>query len=187
MDELERESAIETVAKAYAEDKLSLKQYESKVTALHLANSSQEVQALVAEFQSTAIVSVAPAKSNYVTVFSKLEQRGKLSIPERFKNFTIFGNTTLDLRETEIPSNVTLTARIIFGKTHIIAAPDTSLTWTGSSVVGTIQQSKTQNHVLAKNIEITGLVMFGKLVLENRHKGDSKFQKALRAAKKWLN
>lgn len=98
--EPERERAAELLQKAAGDGQLTLEQFSVRVGAVWAAESADELAKATEGLGQAPIVGSASTVDKVVTVFSDNKRRGRWRLrTPRLKVFTLFGSTTLDLRE----------------------------------------------------------------------------------------
>jgi hypothetical protein len=121
----ERERVVDLLQLRFADDHLSLDEFERRVALAYQAKTMAELDALVADLApaivTSGVTSAVPERGRVAAIFSNSERNGAMSVPRLLEIVATFGNVELDLSDatfgagtTEIQisavlSNVTLT------------------------------------------------------------------------------
>lgn len=100
----ERERVVDLLQLRFADDHLSLDEFERRVAAAYQAKTAEELCTLVADLAPVTAASMVPEHGKLSAIFSSNERDGAMPVPRRFEIVAVFGNVELDL------SNATFTA-----------------------------------------------------------------------------
>ena len=148
-----RERAVQDLADHFAQDRLSMHEYERRVELAYRAASADALRDLTkdlvpsppvrvtqAPVASSAEASV-PARSsrakNFFALMSGVVRRGNWTVPSRIRAFAWMGGIGLDLREAELSGPVTdIYVFAMMGGVEIIVPPDVRLESDGFAIMG---------------------------------------------------
>lgn len=148
-----RERAVQDLADHFAQDRLTMHEYERRVELVYRAASADALRDLTkdlapsppvrvtqAPVASTAGASV-PARSsrakNFFALMSGVVRRGNWTVPSRIRAFAWMGGIGLDLREAELSGPVTdIYVFAMMGGVEIIVPPDVRLESDGFAIMG---------------------------------------------------
>lgn len=148
-----RERAVQDLADHFAQDRLTMHEYERRVELAYRAASADALRDLTkdlapsppvrvtqAPVASTAGASV-PARSsrakNFFALMSGVVRRGNWTVPSRIRAFAWMGGIGLDLREAELSGPVTdIYVFAMMGGVEIIVPPDVRLESDGFAIMG---------------------------------------------------
>jgi hypothetical protein len=183
-----REAAIQRLADSFAEDLITIDEFDDRVARAHAAATVAELDALVADLpaaaKSTALVPLAvddkltaqATKKRIFAVFGSVERRGAWIVPDRVSVSAVFGASVIDFRDAKFSSKlITLDATTIFGSLEVIVPPQLAVECDGSSIFGSIEShggaavSDPERPVL----RITGTAVFGAIDVQVRLPGES--------------
>jgi DUF1707 SHOCT-like domain len=183
-----RESAIQLLTDAFANDLLQIDEFDARLARAHGATRVDELDALVADLaplapeRSTALApltvepSLTASKRSVRTVFGNLERRGAWVVPDKLAVGATFGNAVLDFREARFSSaTVEVDARVTFGNLEIIVPPQLAVECEGSTIFGNFE-SHSSGGVADPDrpvLRIGGRVIFGNVEVFVRLPGES--------------
>jgi len=148
-----RERAVQDLADHFAQDRLTMHEYERRVELVYRAASADALRDLTkdlvpsppvrvtqAPVASSAEASV-PARSsrakNFFALMSGVVRRGNWTVPSRIRAFAWMGGIGLDLREAELSGPVTdIYVFAMMGGVEIIVPPDVRLESDGFAIMG---------------------------------------------------
>jgi len=148
-----RERVVQDLADHFAQDRLTMHEYERRVELVYRAASADALRDLTkdlapsppvrvtqAPVASTAGASV-PARSsrakNFFALMSGVVRRGNWTVPSRIRAFAWMGGIGLDLREAELSGPVTdIYVFAMMGGVEIIVPPDVRLESDGFAIMG---------------------------------------------------
>ena len=148
-----RERAVQDLADHFAQDRLTMHEYERRVELAYRAASADALRDLTkdlapsppvrvtqAPVASTAGASV-PARSsrakNFFALMSGVVRRGNWTVPSRIRAFAWMGGIGLDLREATLSGPVTdIYVFAMMGGVEIIVPPDVRLESDGFAIMG---------------------------------------------------
>ncbi len=127
-----RDRVVERLSKHFADDGMTLDEFERRMELVYKATDVAALDALVADAPApVALTSVAPAKRaiatagapdslRIVSVLSNNERGGLMIVPRHLRIVSIFGNVELDLRHASFGEGVTeIHVRAVFGNVEI--------------------------------------------------------------------
>ena len=110
----ERDAAVERLSAAFANDALSLEEFERRVEAVYQAPTSNAIVQLVQDLPGAAspathdaLMPATPMSPRLAVAFGSVERDGRVLVPARVDLRAVFGNIELDLREAEFAPGVT--------------------------------------------------------------------------------
>lgn len=92
----DRDRVVDLLQVRFANDGLSLQEFESRVSAAYQAKSSSELHALVADLGVAGLESI-PERARIVTILSNNERTGAMPVPRCLEIVNVMGNVELDL------------------------------------------------------------------------------------------
>ncbi len=183
----ERESAIETLAAAYAEDVLDMEEYERRLELIEAAQNRGEVQKVIADLvpaastslerdsaTSTALVPIdpSPKKKSLVSVFSSITRKRSWHVPRHMKIKCVFGSVDLDFTEAVmVPGQTDIEVKAIFGSAQIVVPSHVNVEMDGVGVFGTfedLRSSGNDQEPAPYTLRVTGKAVFGSVEVRER-------------------
>lgn len=138
-----RERVVELLSLHFAEDRLSMEEFERRVTAAYAAPRSADLEALVADLPApsaapaatgAATTDVVPAEGKIVAVLSSNERRGHAIVPRHLKVVSVLGNAELDLRRAVFAPGVTeIEVKAVLGNVEITLPAGVRVEMTGQA------------------------------------------------------
>jgi hypothetical protein len=146
---------VQDLAEHFAQDRLTMPEYERRVELAYRADSNdalrdltRDLAPLVAAPMSQGAVMAAPAGAgvatgagarakNFVAFMSGVVRRGKWTVPARMRAFAWMGGIGLDLREATLTAPVTdIYVFALMGGVEIIVPPNVRLESDGFAIMG---------------------------------------------------
>jgi hypothetical protein len=130
-----RERVIQVLTEAFANDQLSVTELEDRLERVYRATNADEAMALIAGLPSSAAVaaarhaelaetSVRTAPERFRSFFSAQSRRGIWTVPRAMDITAMFSDTTIDLTQANLPSDIVdLHVNVAFGSMRIVIPP----------------------------------------------------------------
>ncbi|MEP6778958.1 MAG: DUF1707 domain-containing protein [Gemmatimonadaceae bacterium] len=127
----QRERAIETLSKSFADDAITMEDFESRAEAVYRALTLVDLQKLVADLPHASGIESSnqppqvdqfsfPEQDSIRNVFSSVERSGSIKVPLKLRLRNVFGNIELHYgRATFAPGVTEVDARCLFGNIEI--------------------------------------------------------------------
>src|SRR6185437_5272535 len=103
----ERERVVDLLQLRFAEDRLSLEEFERRVAAAYQTKSATELDDLTADLRQSTTLPVVPEHGRVSAKFSNYERNGPMTIPREFEIASIFGNVEIDMTDATFAAGVT--------------------------------------------------------------------------------
>lgn len=185
MDALERrkDRELDRLASAYAQDRISLEEFERLTDLVNGARSDGEIDAAVRDLVPSSGFGTAAGASPWSsddagvpgepsdTIFTMMGQtsrRGNWIRRRETTAITIMGSTKLDLRECEIPPNATISVVTVMGEVEIIIPPDVSIRQEVSTIMAEANDRAGDGPPGGRQIRLSGLVLMGELRIRRK-------------------
>ncbi len=145
---------MQDLAEHFAQDRLTLPEYERRVELAYRADSADALRSLTSDLVPMPPVRVSPSpavstrfeglvpqasppKRNFFALMSGVIRRGNWLVPARSRAVAIMGGISLDLREATLTAPVTdIYIFAMMGGVEIIVPPDVRLESDGFAVMG---------------------------------------------------
>ncbi len=148
-----RERVVQDLADHFAQDRLTVNEYERRVELVYRAASADALRDLTKDLVPSPPVRVAqapvtgtaeasvPARSsrakNFFALMSGVVRRGNWTVPSRIRAIAWMGGIGLDLREANLSGPVTdIYVFAMMGGVEIIVPPDVRLESDGFAIMG---------------------------------------------------
>lgn len=183
-----RERVIAQLSEAFAQDRIAMDDFESRLTLAHRADSVVEVERVVSdlavEAPSTALAAVPVAtpavtseQDGITAVFGGVERRGPWVLPRRLEVRAFFGGIVLDLREAILPPGRTeIHVAAVMGGVQVIVPPSLPVEVSGTAILGGfahLDRVPAQLDASRPSLRVSGLAMMGGVAVETRLSGES--------------
>ena len=138
----EREALVDVLRDHAAEGRLSTEELEERTGAAYSATTRGELVALRRDLPDAAAPATRPAAPPEVVgeqigaVLSSTHQRGHWLVPEHVRVKAVLGDCKLDLRQAEVPDEVTIDVKVRLGDVTIYVPPDARVQLTGRTILG---------------------------------------------------
>jgi hypothetical protein len=138
----EREQLVSALRRHAADGRLTTDELEERTGAAFAATTRGELVALRRDLPEAAAPATRPGPPPEVVgerigaVLSSNEQAGYWLVPEHLHVKAVLGDCKLDLRQADIPSEVTIDVKVRLGDVTIYVPPDARVELTGRVVLG---------------------------------------------------
>lgn len=160
------ESSSKLLETAFADGRLSMAEFEMRMSELMKAKSHRDVQLLIFDLHSSSPEMLTPRtfveKSR--AIFSGIEQKGSFRLAPHLEMSAIFGGYVLDLSKAELSTRHSIIdIRAIFGGVQIIAPKGVRILVKGFPIFGGISNQTSEDYLDkdAPIIEINARCIFG--------------------------
>jgi hypothetical protein len=178
----ERERIVQDLGEHFAQDRLTLPEYERRVELAYRAGSADALRDLTRDLtplapvpMSQSAATAAPAgrtaatvgtrTKNFLAFMSGVVRRGKWTVPARIRAFAWMGGIGLDLREAMLTAPVTdIYVFALMGGVEIIVPPNVRLESDGFAIMGGFEdqlREPASNDPNAPLIRVHGLAIMG--------------------------
>jgi hypothetical protein len=178
-----REQVVQDLAEHFAQDRLTLPEYERRVELAYRAGSNDALRdlltdltptpparfaqpATVAATDQTRVATASGSKvKNFLALMSGVVRRGTWTVPARIRAFAWMGGIGLDLRDATLTAPVTdIWVFALMGGVEIIVPPDVRLESDGFAIMGGFDdqlKDASSNDPNAPLIRVHGLAIMG--------------------------
>ena len=178
-----REQVVQDLAEHFAQDRLTLPEYERRVELAYRAASNDALRDLLHDLNPPAPVRYAepstvaasdqtrvatrPATKvkNFLALMSGVVRRGTWTVPSRIRAFACMGGIGLDLRDATLTGPVTdIWVFALMGGVEIIVPPDVRLESDGFAIMGGFEdqlKEPASHDPNAPVIRVHGLAIMG--------------------------
>lgn len=137
----ERELLVDALRDHAAQGRLTTEELEERSAAAYTATTRGELVALRRDLPEAAAASTRSAPPEVVgeritAVLSGTKQGGHWLVPERLEVKAVLGDCKLDLRQAEVPQEVTIDVKVRLGDVTIYVPADARVELTGRSILG---------------------------------------------------
>jgi hypothetical protein len=165
-----RESVIAVLTRHFAEDRLSLEEFERRAELAYAAATTADLDALTADM---AIEAPEEVPSRIVAVFSNQERSGPATVPRQQRVSCLFGNVELDLRQATFVQGVSeMEISAVFGNVEIILPPHIRVEVIGGAFLGSFGASGANTPRDAPIVlRVSGRAVFGNVEIRQGRAG----------------
>jgi hypothetical protein len=178
-----RDRVIAALSEHFAHDVVDVEEFERRVTLAHTSESSEEIDALLADLPAlpTApgaqvaplprpMAALVPAgqvrdEQTVLAIMGGIDRRGAWTMPRRLRVVAMMGGARLDLREARFPPGpMEIEIFSIMGGTEIIVPPGLAVETHGSAIMGGFQEvnrAPAHPEADAPLLRVHGFVMMG--------------------------
>jgi hypothetical protein len=192
-----RENAIAHLSDAFAHDLIDVDEFERRLTIVHRAETTAEIDGTVADLGGGTTLPVPAAQAALAAVpsaslaFSDLardadtvmaiaggvERHGHWTVPRHLKAVAVLGGMLLDLREASFPRGVTeIEVKAVLGGAQIIVPPGLAVEVSGSAILGGIDhvdRIPAEPDPERPLLRVRGFAVLGGIAVETRLPGES--------------
>lgn len=189
-----REQVVQNLADHFAQDRLTLPEYERRVELAYRAESAEALRDLTRDLAPMPPVRVAQQSGvkvlpesavspslrtrarNFFALMSGVVRRGAWVVPSRIRAFACMGGIELDLREATLTSPVTeIYVFALMGGVDIVVPSDVRLESDGFAIMGGFEdqlQGTASNAPDVPVIRVRGLAIMGGVEARVAQPGD---------------
>ena len=177
----EREAVVARLSTAFAEDRISLEEFERRVEEVYKAATSVALTRLTSDLPVAAasepslpdapgVVQMSP---RLVSFLGNVERRGRLAVPRRWEVRAFCANVEVDLRDADLKPGVTeISVRAFCANVEIVLPEGVVLENHGNALLGsfsvgtgprlvrepgaTVRLVRLTGRALCSNVEVTG-------------------------------
>lgn len=179
----ERERVVQDLGEHFAQDRLTLPEYERRVELAYRAGSADALRDLTRDLtplppvpasyasaasapaQTGVATSLATRAKTFVALMSGVVRRGSWTAPARMRAIACMGGIGLDLREATLTAPVTeIFVLAVMGGVEIIVPPNVRLESDGFAIMGGFEdqlRGPASNDPNAPVIRVRGLAVMG--------------------------
>lgn len=194
-----RQVTIDALCEHFANDAMTVEEFESRIDDAHRATSIEELRALLQDLPSGNLPSVAeggapvPARAQggavaprehtketgyAIAILGGSRRRGQWSPARVTHTVAMMGGVELDFREAALPPGVTeLKVYALMGGVEIIVPPGLTVESHGIGILGGFEHAGEGYGAVdpqAPVLRVSGLAMMGGVDIQVRHPGESK-------------
>jgi hypothetical protein len=187
----ERERVVQALSTHFANDRLSMDEFEDRLERAYKAVATPQLAALLADLPALDAADAAarapaflappgevPARGVMIAVLGASERKGSWIVPRRLKVFAFMGGAELDLREARFAPGVTeIDVTAIMGGVEIIVPPGVRVESFGAAFMGGFDAHAGDAAALsALNpvIRLSGIAIMGGVEAKTRALGERK-------------
>lgn len=184
-----RNRVIQALSAHFAEDRLSLDEFERRVTLAYAVRNAADLELLLCDLPSSALpapagpspvpVSTSAPKAKTLFAFmSGIERRGRWSAPRDLNVFAFMGGVDVDLREAIIPAEgMEVNVFAMMGGVEIRVPPGVRLECDGFAFMGGFedrQDLESSTDPRAPLVKVSGFAMMGAVEVRVRKPGEGR-------------
>ncbi len=157
-----------------AQGRLTMAEYEDRLTKAYSAQTFGELERLTADLPSAATSAAAgpcqPAPSTVLlAILSGFERRGRWNVPRRLTSFALFGGGVIDLRYADFTSpEVEIHSYSIFGGQTILLPPEVNVDVHGFGVMGAFDHVDERGAQGAPRVTVRGFSLWGSVGIKRK-------------------
>lgn len=192
-----RDRTIQTLIDHFAEDRLTVEEFEKRLDVAHRAGTPSDLEKLTADLPvpaspqppATPLHAAHPVRRPatapnedvrenqvLVAVMGGVEKKGRWTPARRTLVFAFMGGVELDFREAILPAGVTeITIFTIWGGVELIVPPGTRVDSSGIAIMGAFEHmaGPQPDDPDAPTIRINGLALMAGVEVHVRYPGES--------------
>ena len=175
----DRIQVAQLLSEAASHGRLTLDEYEGRLTKAYGATSFEELERLTYDLPEAMEYrrgQTKPAPSTMLmAILSGFERRGRWYVPGRMTTFTLFGGGVVDLRYADFTSSdVEIHAYSILGGQTILLPPEVNVEMHGVGVMGGFDQTVDGTGTPgAPKVTIRGFSLWGGVGIKRRRRNSS--------------
>jgi len=190
-----REQTIDVLGHHFANDVLSMEEYERRVDVAQRAGTVEELDVLMADLRSPAEESTALAKPaavkvlpaekvpetrSVISVLGSATRKGEWTVPRELKVVSVLGETELDFREARLSEGITrINAVAVLGEVRILVPPGLRVDIEGSGILGEFEDGDGDTRGVSEDgptLRVGGVAVLGEVKVTSRRAGETGWQ-----------
>lgn len=198
-----RDQVIEALSEHFANDALSVEEFEERLELAHRATALEQLELLLEDLevpekgqaaretsgdadpgsQALAVVeeralpAVIPEEKRVKSILSSVRREGEWRVPKRLRVLSVLGEVKIDFRDVQLPPGITeVHARSILSNVEIIVPPTLAVECEGTAWLGEFQEmyrAPSRRDPGAPLLIVSGSAVLGELKIETRLPGES--------------
>lgn len=192
-----RQITIDALCEHFANDAITVEDFESRIDLAHAANTADELRELLRDLPSGDLPVVAGSSTHpvpgregqlapsdhskqngyAVAVLGGSRRRGRWSPAAVTHSVAVLGGVELDFREAQLPPGVTeIKAYSIMGGIEIIVPPGLNVESHGIGILGAFEHAADDVQLTDPNapvLRISGIALMGGVDIKVRHPGET--------------
>jgi hypothetical protein len=186
-----REQTIQTLVAGFAEDRMTLEEFERRLDIAHRTLNAHELERLTTDLPAPAPATPAPAPQAarpavpaahtretqvLVAIMGGVDKKGRWTPARRTIVLAFMGGAVLDLREADIPAGVTEIAIFtIWGGVEIIVPPGVNVDVSGVAIMGAFEQQPGTEPLPpdAPTVRVSGFALMAGVEIFVRYPGET--------------
>jgi hypothetical protein len=189
----ERERVVQTLSAHFAQDQLTLTEFEQRLERAYALTSADQLRSLVADLPAVSTLpatreplvpgpslvpsSEVPARGAIFAVMGGGDRAGSWIVPRQLKIVTLMGGAEIDLREARFGPGVTeIEVFVVMGAVEIIVPPGVHVETVGGAFMGGFELHAGDATALSPAnpvLRLSGLVIMGGVGTQTRLPGES--------------
>lgn len=189
----ERDRVVQTLSAHYAQDQLTLTEFEKRLEKAYHVSSADQLRSLIDDLPQAsgvnltdAIASAGPSlvpssevppRAAILTIMGGQERSGSWIVPRQLRVFVLMGGVELDLREARFGPGVTdIEIIVVMGGVNVIVPPGVRVESIGTAFMGGFELAAGDATALSPAnpvVRLSGLAIMGGVDSETRYPGES--------------
>ena len=188
----ERERVVQTLSAHFAQDLLTMTEFEHRLERAYNVTAVDQLRSLVADLpersaqsiaQQTALrpvlvpLSEVPARGGIFAVMGGHERTGSWIVPRQLKVVVVMGGAEIDLREARFGAGVTeIEVFVLMGGVNIIVPPGVRVESLGAAFMGSFDLKAGDATAISPTnpiVRLSGLAIMGGVETETRYLGET--------------
>jgi hypothetical protein len=187
----ERERVVQMLSAHFAQDQLTLTEFEHRLERAYTLTSADQLQSLVADLLPISAVaatqgaagpvlvpsSEVPARGAILAVMGGQDRSGSWIVPRQLKVFVLMGGAEIDLREARFgPGLSEIEIIVVMGGINIIVPPGVRVESIGTAFMGGFDLKAGDATALSPAhplVRLSGLAIMGGVETETRYPGET--------------
>ena len=187
---IDRERVVQTLSAQFANDRLSMDEFEERLERAYKAVSVAELSAVLADLPAAdgsvtaagavpllAPPSAVPPRGVLIGMMGGVERKGSWIVPRRLKVFAFMGGVKLDLREASFGPGVTeIEIVVVMGGVEIVLPPGVRVESFGAALMGSFGAQAgdaTALSPLHPVVRLSGMAIMGGVETKTRGPGEA--------------
>jgi hypothetical protein len=189
----ERERVVQTLSAHFAQDQLTLTEFEQRLERAYALTSTEQLRSLVADLPAVSALpatrdgavpgpslvpsSEVPPRGAIFAAMGGQERAGSWIVPRQLKVIAVMGGAELDLREARFGPGVSeIEIFVLMGGVSIIVPPGVRVESLGAAFMGGFEMKAGDATALSPAnpvLRVSGLAIMGGVETETRLPGES--------------
>jgi hypothetical protein len=166
----DRDAIIDRLSTDYANGAFEIDELERKLALVHTAQTPAELEALVPEARTTALV----ASQRLRVVMGSIERTGPWAVPQHLSARVLWGNLLVDLRTARLAPGTTIEVDVTMGNVEVLVPPGVDVEVDASSFMGNVEDHTERSYSTGNVVRIVGRVKLGNLEVSTRRPGETR-------------
>jgi hypothetical protein len=167
----DRDATLDMLARAVADGRLTMEEYENRITAALTARTFADLDTVVSDLPEDAPrpAPLVAADDNITAIFGNETRKGQWTVPVHFSVTSIFGDCHIEMKQARLQGPVVrIDAIAFFGSVTILVPDGIDVRLTGPAFFGSKSVKLRRARAGAPVLNVRCTILFGSVTVKRR-------------------